>query len=73
MGAEGPRMDLKSCNITVGMSQSMDLRRKAARGEEEMSQSTLRHSKWEWESEERERERERERELVVIGEVSSLE
>ena len=54
MGAQGPRMDLKSCNITMGMSQSMDLRRKAARGEEEMSQSTLRHSKWERESEERE-------------------
>ena len=61
MGAQGPRMDLKSCNITVGMSQSTNPRRKATRGEEEMSESTLRHSKWEKESEERERERERER------------
>ena len=65
MGARGPRMDLKSCSITVGMSQSMDPRRKAARGKEEMSQGTLRHSKWKRESEERER--------VVIGEVFSLE
>ena len=56
-------MDLKSCNITVGMSRSTDPRRKSARGEEKMSQSTLRHSKW---------ERERENQLV-IGEVSSLE
>ena len=69
MGAEGPRMDLKSCNITVGMSQSTNPRRKAARGEEEMSESTLRHSKWERESEERERERE----SMIIGEISSLE
>ena len=53
MGARGPRMDLKSCNITVGMSQSTDSRRKAARGEEEMSQSTLKHSKWEQESKEK--------------------
>ena len=58
-------MDLKSCNITVGMSRSTDLRRKAAQGEEEMSQSTLRHSKSEQESEERE--------SVVIREISSLE
>ena len=65
MGARGPRMDLKSCSITVGMSQSMGPRRKAARGKEEMSQGTLRHSKWKQESEERER--------VVIGEVFSLE
>ena len=54
-------MDLKSCNITVGMSRSTDLRRKAAQGEEEMSQSTLRHSKSEQESEERE--------SVVIREI----
>ena len=53
-------MDLKSCSITVGMSSSMGPRRKAARGKEEMSQGTLRHSKWKRESEERERERERE-------------
>ena len=39
--------------------------RKASRGGEEMSQSTLRHSKWEQESEERE--------PMVIGEISSLE
>ena len=65
MGAQGPRMDLKSCNITVGMSQSMDLRRKAARGEEEMSQSTLRHSKG--------KEGYEERESVIVGKVSSLE
>ena len=58
-------MDLKSCNIIVGMPQSMDLRRKATREEEEMSQSTLRHSKSEQESEERE--------SVVIREISSLE
>ena len=38
-------MELKSRNITMGMSRSTDSRRKAARGEEEMSQSTLRHSK----------------------------
>ena len=49
----------------------MGPRRKAARGKEEMSQGTLRHSKWKRESEERERERERER--VVIREVFSLE
>ena len=47
-------MDLKNCSIIVGMSQSMGPRRKAARGKEEMSQGTLRHSKWERESEERE-------------------
>ena len=62
-------MDMKSCHITVGMPRSMDPRRKGARGEEEMSQSTLKHSKWERES----KERERERESVVIGEISSLE
>ena len=49
-------MDMKSCLIIVRMPQSTDLRRKGARGEEEMSQSTLRYSKWERESEERERE-----------------
>ena len=50
MGARGPKMNLKSCSMTVGMSQSTGLRRKDARGKEEMSQSTLRDSK-------RERER----------------
>ena len=54
MGARGSRMDLKSYSIIVGMPQSMGPRRKAARGKEEMSQSTLRYSKWERESEERE-------------------
>ena len=58
-------MDLKSCNITVGMLRSTDLRRQATREEEEMSQSTLRHSKSKQESEERE--------SVVIREISSLE
>ena len=62
-------MDMKSCHIIVRMPQSMDPRRKGARGEEEMSQSTLWHCKWEQESEERERESE----LVTIGEISSLE
>ena len=47
-------MDLKSCDMTMGMSQSTGLRRKDIRGKEEMSQSTLRDSKWERESEERE-------------------
>ena len=51
MGARGLKMNLKSCSMTVGMSQSTGLRRKDARGKEEMSQSTLRDS-------ERERERE---------------
>ena len=46
-------MDLKSCNITVGMLRSTDLRRQATREEEEMSQSTLKHSKWEQESKEK--------------------
>ena len=48
-------MDLKSCNMTVGMSQSTGPKRKDARGKEEMSQSTLKDSKWERESKERER------------------
>ena len=34
-------MDLKSCNMTMGMTQSTGSRRKDARGKEEMSQSTL--------------------------------
>ena len=34
-------MDLKSCNMTMGMTQSTGPRRKDARGKEEMSQSTL--------------------------------
>ena len=54
VGARGPRMDLKSCSITMEISQSTSLRRKDTQGKEEMSQSTLRHSKWERESEERE-------------------
>ena len=60
MGARGPKMNLKSCSMTVGMSQSTGLRRKDARGKEEMSQSTLRDS-------ERERERERERGSFWLG------
>ena len=67
VGARGPRMDLKSCSMTVEMSQSTGPRRKDAQGEQEMSQSTLRDSKWEQES------KERERESVVIGEVTGLE
>ena len=64
---------MKSCHIIVGMLRSTgllwstDLRKKGTRGEEEMSQSTLRHSMRERESEEKERE------LVVMGEISSLE
>ena len=57
VGARGPRRDMKSCHIIVRMSQSTDQSRKGARGEEEMSQSTLWHCKWEQEFEERERER----------------
>ena len=41
------------------------LRRKIARGEQGVSQRTLRHSKWEEGSEERE--------SVIIGEISNLE
>ena len=48
-------MDLKNCNMTVGMSQSTGPKRKDARGKEEMSQSTLKDSKWERESKEKER------------------
>ena len=40
-------MKLKSCNIGVGTSRAIGLRRKVTRGEEGMSQSTLRCSKWE--------------------------
>ena len=47
MGAREPRMDLKSCSIIGGMSQSMGPRRKVVQGKEEMSQGTQRHSKWE--------------------------
>ena len=47
MGAREPRMDLKSCSIIRGMSQSTGLRRKIVRGKEEISQGTQRHSKWE--------------------------
>ena len=46
-GAREPRMDLKSCSIIGGMSQSMGPRRKVVQGKEEMSQGTQRHSKWE--------------------------
>ena len=45
-GAREPRMDLKSCSIIGGMSQSMGPRRKVVQGKEEMSQGTQRHSKW---------------------------
>ena len=45
----------------------MDLRRRDARGKEEMSQSTLRDSKWEHESGEREKE------SMVIREAFGLE
>ena len=38
-------MDLKSCGMTVGMSQSTGPRRKDTRGKEETSQSILRDSK----------------------------
>ena len=48
-------MDLKSCGMTVGMSQPTGPRRKDTRGKEDMSQSTLRDSKWEQKSKERER------------------
>ena len=37
VGARGPRMKLKSCNIGVGMPQAMGSRRKVTRGEEGMS------------------------------------
>ena len=47
-------MDLKSCGMTVGMSQSKGPRWKDTRGKEEMSQSTLRDSKWERKSKGRE-------------------
>ena len=60
VGARELRMKLKSYNIGVRMPWATGPRRKAARGKEEVSQGTLRHSKWELESEERERERERE-------------
>ena len=59
-------MNLKSCSMTVGMSQSTGLRRKDARGKEEMSQSTLRDSERERERE-RKRERERERGSFWLG------
>ena len=56
LGARELRMKLKSCNIGVRMPWATGLRRKATGGKEEVSQGTLRHSKWELESEERERE-----------------
>ena len=62
-------MNLKSCSMTVGMSQSTGLRRKDARGKEEMSQSTLRDSERE---REREKEREREREGKFLAWSSLL-
>ena len=58
-------MKLKSCSIGAGMPRATSPRRKVTRGEEGMSQRTLRHSKWE--------EGFEERETVVIGEVSRLE
>ena len=56
VGARELRMKLKSYNIGVRMPWATGPRRKAAQGKEEVSQGTLRHSKWELESEERERE-----------------
>ena len=41
VGARGPRMKLKDCRIGVGMPRATGLRKKAARGKEEMSQVTL--------------------------------
>ena len=64
MGAQGPRIKLKSCNIGVGMPRAMGPRMKAARGKVKVSQGTLRHFEWELESEERE--------FVDIREASSL-
>ena len=55
VGARELRMKLKSYNIGVRMPWATGPRRKAARVKEEVSQGTLRHSKWELESEERER------------------
>ena len=49
-------MKLKSCNIGVRMPRTTGPRRKATQVEEEVSQGTLRYSKWELEFEERERE-----------------
>ena len=65
VGARGPIMKLKSCNISMGMLRSTDPRREVTRGEEGMSQKTLRRSRW--------KEGYEERESVIIGEVSSLE
>ena len=65
MGARGLRKKLKSCSISVGMSQPMGLRREVTRREEGMSQRTLRRSQW--------KEGYKERESVIIREVSSLE
>ena len=48
-------MKLKSCNIGVRMPRTTGPRRKATQVEEEVSQGTLRYSKWELEFEERER------------------
>ena len=65
MGAQGLRMKLKSCNISVEMPQSTGPRREVTRGEEVMNHRTLGHSRWKEEYEERE--------SMIIGEVSSLE
>ena len=65
MGARGPRMKLKSCNIGVGMPWATGSRRKVTRGEEGMSHRTLRCSRW--------KEGYEERESMIIGEVSNLE
>ena len=40
VGARGPMMKLKSCNIGVGMPRATGPRKKAARGKEELSQDT---------------------------------
>ena len=65
VGAQGPRMKLKSCSIGVGVPQAKGSRRKVTRGEEGMSHRTLSRSRL--------KEGYEERESVIIGEVSSLE
>ena len=65
VGARGPMMNLKSCNVSAGMPRAMRPRRNVTRGEEGMRHRTLKRSKW--------REGYEEREFVIIGEVSSLE
>ena len=65
MGAQGPRMKLKSCNIDVGIPRAMGPRRKVTRREKGMSHRTLKHSRL--------KEGYEERESVPIREVSNLE